>query len=108
MYPGAEDEPYDGIDSDCQKDNDFDQDGDGFVPSKYVMRRTLPDPGREILILPGGDCDDDDPDVHPTAEDPEGNSIDENCDGTDGKACGGTSVAVFLLLPLSAVFRRHK
>ena len=108
LYPGAPDKPYDGIDSDCQKDNDFDQDGDGFVPSKYVMRRTVPDPGREILLLPGGDCNDNNPDIYPQASDSEGNTIDENCDGADGKACGGGSAAVFLILPFSAAIRRLK
>jgi hypothetical protein len=32
VYPGAPDEAYDGLDSDCAGDNDFDQDGDGFMP----------------------------------------------------------------------------
>lgn len=30
------------------------------------------------------DCDDDDPDIHPHAEDPFGDGIDQNCDGVDG------------------------
>tara|TARA_B100000579_G_scaffold432299_1_gene448894 strand:- start:45 stop:545 length:501 start_codon:yes stop_codon:yes gene_type:complete len=108
VYPGAPDEPYDGIDSDCQKDNDFDQDEDGFVPSIHVMKRTVPDPDHEIFILPGGDCNDKNPDVFPRASDKDGNAIDENCDGVDGdnKSCGGGSSAALLLLPFSAWFRR--
>jgi len=106
IYPGAPDEPYDGIDSDCQKDNDFDQDEDGFIPSEHVMKRTFPDPDNEILILPGGDCNDKNPDVYPHAEDAEGNTIDENCDGVDGKSCGGGSAFILFILPISAGFRR--
>ena len=34
----------------------------------------------------GTDCDDDNPDVHPLADDPEGDDIDQNCDGVDGIA----------------------
>jgi len=30
------------------------------------------------------DCDPDDPDIHPGADDPEGDAIDQNCDGYDG------------------------
>ena len=32
------------------------------------------------------DCDDEDPSVYPGAEDPEGDGIDQNCDGVDGVA----------------------
>lgn len=43
--PGAEDTWYDGIDSDCGGENDFDQDGDGDRPIAHG----------------GTDCDDEDP-----------------------------------------------
>ncbi|MRG92391.1 putative metal-binding motif-containing protein [Polyangium spumosum] len=32
------------------------------------------------------DCDDTNRDIHPGAEDPKGDGIDQNCDGVDGKA----------------------
>ena len=31
VYPGAPDAPYDGIDSDCAGDSDFDADRDGYT-----------------------------------------------------------------------------
>ncbi|MCB9760004.1 MAG: FG-GAP repeat protein [Alphaproteobacteria bacterium] len=34
-YPGATDPWYDGVDSDCAEDSDFDQDGDGFDSDQY-------------------------------------------------------------------------
>ena len=41
IFPGAEDLPYDGIDANCDGLDDFDLDGDGFVPDLYVGIRTL-------------------------------------------------------------------
>ena len=52
MYPGAPDEVYDGIDSDCAGDDDYDYDGDGYASADY-------DRGR--------DCDDFDASVYPGA-----------------------------------------
>ena len=44
-----------------------DQDGDGY-------------------LLEGDDCDDTDASINPAADDPEGDGIDQNCDGVDGNA----------------------
>ena len=35
VYPGADDAWYDGVDSDCAGNDDFDQDGDGQIPLQY-------------------------------------------------------------------------
>ena len=71
IFVGAEDRPYDGIDQNCDGLDDFDQDGDGFIPNEYVGVATL---GLvETGQLPGGDCDDDDALRHPDTE--------EVCDG---------------------------
>ena len=45
-----------GIDSNCDKADDFDQDGDGFVPDEYEGIETLDVVGTGLLS--GGDCED--------------------------------------------------
>jgi len=62
VNPGEIEEPYNGIDDDCDESTlDDDLDGDGFV---------LED-----------DCDDLDPNVNPDAEEIIGNGIDDDCNG---------------------------
>ena len=108
MYPGADDPPYDGIDSDCQWDDDYDQDKDGYVPTEYAGLCTYPNPNGNHGELPAGDCNDRNPNVHPGADDKFGNGVDENCDGADGRACGGAKSAIILLfLPLWPMMRRR-
>jgi len=55
-----------------------DGDGDGFTPNQ-------------------GDCDDTLASIHPGAEDPEGDGIDQDCDGIDGKL----TLASILVEPVS-------
>ena len=61
VHEAAVDLWYDGIDSNCDEVNDFDQDGDGY--------------GLE-------DCNDVDPDIHPGQSDID-DGVDANCDGFD-------------------------
>ena len=109
MYPGAEDAPYDGIDSDCQWDDDYDQDKDGYVPTEYAGLCTYPNPNDIHGHLPYGDCNDRNPNVNPAAEDKFGNGIDEDCDGADGRACSSTRIGfVLFLMPMWALRRRYR
>ena len=41
IYPGAPDSWYDGVDADCSGNDDYDADGDGFVPEKFLGLDTL-------------------------------------------------------------------
>ncbi len=72
VYPGAADTWYDGIDSDCAGDSDYDQDGDGFDSDAYG----------------GLDCDDTSRRIRPSALDVPGDGVDGDCDGAD--ATGST------------------
>lgn len=63
-FPGAAERWYDGVDQDCRRDDDFDQDGDEFRAEEYD----------------GGDCDDTDPSIYPGAADIPFVQ-DRNCDG---------------------------
>jgi len=65
VYPGAADVWYDGVDSDCGGEDDFDADGDGFASDAYA----------------GDDCDDAEPSTNPGVGDVCGDGIDNNCDG---------------------------
>lgn len=64
-HPGAPDAPYDGVDSDCRGNNDYDVDGDGSKAVAYG----------------GTDCGDEDPAVHAGAPQVCGNGVDDDCDG---------------------------
>lgn len=64
-YPDAPDAPYDGVDSDCRGDSDFDIDGDGS----------------KVLAYGGSDCDDWNAGVHVGAPRVCGNGVDDDCDG---------------------------
>ena len=104
----AQEQPYDGIDSDCEGDNDFDADGDafmpadvevawqayidayGFTPSEVAAWASVnPDAG---LIEPAtGDCDDLAPARWPGALEVLGDGVDQDCDGAPDSAPFGFS-----------------
>ena len=70
IYPGAVDAWYDGVDSDCAGNSDYDQDGDGEDFDQYN----------------GTDCDDNDNSINSLAIDDQNDGIDDNCDGTPDEA----------------------
>ncbi len=67
IHPGAPEQWYDGVDQDCNRRNDFDQDIDGYSL--------------------GDDCDDTDASVRPTAEERCDDGRDNDCDGTERTGC---------------------
>ena len=92
ISPDNEEIWYDGIDQNCDGADDYDQDGDGFVPSEYFGLPTAEVPGSGLL--PEGDCwdslalpEDTDSeltgvDIYPNAAtDTIYDGIDQNCDG---------------------------
>jgi len=100
-FPGADDPPYDGVVTDCERADDFDADGD-----------------RAIAIAWGGDdCDDLDPATFPGADDLPGDGIDQDCDGEDAvgppeRSCDGCHTGPGpsggLMLVLFAAARRQR
>ena len=70
INPGATEVWYDGIDSDCAGDDDFDKDLDGY------QQESAPD----VAIV---DCNDQDPNIFPGADDIWYDNVDSNCDGAD-------------------------
>jgi len=94
------DVPYDGVDTDCNRDNDFDQDRDGYnrlgddlAYDEYVAFWDYASLEEEWVDGTGrtgpapGDCEDTDPSVHPNAlERPGTPTLDEDCDGSTDSA----------------------
>jgi len=99
---GNGDTPYDGIDTDCNRDNDFDYDRDGFLVDEaelpnvevaytsYIAQWGYEDElaawGAEnddvLLIEPRpDDCRDDDALTYPAALERLGDGVDQDCDG---------------------------
>lgn len=63
INPGVEEAWYDGLDSNCDGANDYDQDGDG--------------------VMLGSDCDDEDASTYPGAADAWYDGVDSDCAGND-------------------------
>ena len=74
IHPGAAETWYDGVDQDCGGDNDYDADGDGYVPTAYAA---------QAPELPSGDCDDNVATVNPAASDEWYDGVDSDCAGND-------------------------
>lgn len=85
VYPGAVDAPYDGVDSDCLCDQDFDEDNDRFVADNYWAAHLVYLDGHVscgLPVLSTGDCDDLDAAAN------EGVSVDLWYDGFDSNCSG--------------------
>ena len=113
VYPGAPETWYDGIDSDCAGDSDYDQDQDGYLAADiggddcndldaatYPGATDVPYDGVDADCVgnddfdvdqdgerdPSGggeDCDDTDPDVSPKAVETLDDGIDADCNGDE-------------------------
>ena len=85
IFPGAKEILGDGIDSDCDGEEDCleDADDDGYHAGQVIASADLDcdDAGEATPDAPGEDCNDSDPAAYPGAAEPEGSTVDLNCDG---------------------------
>lgn len=106
QYP-LSDTPYDWIDSDCARDNDFDGDSDGFMPDEpgilddmqgyaemwgyedLIDTWTSENPDAGLLTPATGDCDDNSFSTWPFALEFLGDGIDQDCQGDIDTAAFG-------------------
>jgi hypothetical protein len=99
VFPGA-DEHCDGVDEDCDGEVDEesvdaltwyeDLDGDGWGGEGTTEACELPSGYAEA----SGDCDDDDPTIHPGAVEQCCDEVDQDCDGALDNACSGDLVVL--------------
>jgi len=84
VYPGAAENPANGIDSDCDglelcfQDNDGDDYGSTLTTPSFPLTCT----GASVSNV-STDCDDSNFDINPSAAEIPGNGIDENCNGLE-------------------------
>lgn len=90
IHPGAT-EICDGIDNNCSGFIDegltfvtyyYDNDGDGYGVATSFTETCTGNPPIDYALL-AGDCDDNNPLIHPGATEIPNNEIDEDCDGSD-------------------------
>lgn len=72
VNPSQDEIWYDGVDQNCNGDNDYDQDNDGYETTAHNTDLTT-----------GGDCQDINPNFHPGAVDVPYDNMDTNCDDLD-------------------------
>ena len=79
VHPDAVETWYDGFDQNCDRQSDYDADGDGYTPDEYagLSAANITD-GSDVL--PAGDCDDTSAEISPLAT--------EICDGLDNDCDG--------------------
>jgi hypothetical protein len=88
VYPEAlSDLPYDGVDTNCDCENDFDADGDGFMWNEAENASRLEDfqdaYGCVVANPTWGDCDDNVDTIYPGAPEEWYNGVDEDCGEDD-------------------------
>ncbi len=83
VNPDAPDVPYNGVDSDCGGNDDYDFDGDGFYDSAHNATYGPTTYVDGSGMLPGDDCDDHDDQIFPDAPDAWYDGVDANCDNAD-------------------------
>jgi len=86
VNPGMSEDWYNGVDDNCDGDNDYDQDGDGFIENQYLAGnptdfRNYKDIWGYDLTARGGECDDEDDTISPGELEILADAIDQDCDG---------------------------
>ena len=83
-FPGAQDEPYDGVDSDCKGNHDYDLDSDGFTAADADEGELAAYETASGLSAQRGDCVDTNLTVYPgAAGDVPYDGVDTDCDGAN-------------------------
>jgi hypothetical protein len=81
-HPGQAEIWYDGVDNNCNGDNDFDQDGDGFMDDGWSVDFGIYVTNWNYTIqTSSGECNDEDPTVNPEELELVGDLVDQDCDG---------------------------
>ena len=87
VYPGAPEIVGDGIDQDCDDQEECyeDADDDGYHTGSTVVSldEDCDDAGEGDSSTASGDCDDADADINPGATEVVGDEVDQNCDGVE-------------------------
>jgi len=65
----------------------LDADGDQYYSGSLIAACTSPGAGYTTLVIPGGDCNDNNPAVRPGATEICSNGIDDNCNGQIDEGC---------------------